>query len=109
MFDQIPDCWDGLPDKVSAGGELGSQERAVWDNGDIRLTSKAVLLAADTDRPKVIPLEAINEVKVDYGCLVLCAAEGDVWSSVSDNPEEPAALVRDEVRRVRLAQGQMGP
>ena len=109
MFDQISDGWDGLPDKVSASGALGGQETVVWDNGDIRLTTKAVLRAADTDRPEVIPLEFINEVRVEYGCLVLCAPEGEVWSSVLDNPEGPAALIRDEVRRVRLAQGQMGP
>jgi hypothetical protein len=84
---------------------LGGEERVVWDNGEIRLTTKAVLLAADTNRPRVVPLQGISEARAEYGCLVLCTAEGDVWSSVLDSPEKLVELVKAEVQRAHLSRG----
>ncbi len=83
-------------------------ERVVWDNGEIQLTTEAVLFGVDTDSPDVVPLEAVHEVKVEDGCLVLVAMGGDVRSPVLDDPEELAALVRDEVRRSRFPRRRVG-
>lgn len=83
-------------------------ERVVWDNGEIQLTTEAVLFGVDTGSPDVVPLEAVHEVKVEDGCLVLIAMGGDVRSAVLDDPEELAALVRDEVRRSRFPRRRVG-
>jgi len=87
---------------------FGGQERVIWDNGKVRLTTEAVLLEVDTDTPDVIPLESIHEVDVEERCLVLRAVGGDVRSSPTEHVEELAALVKDEVRRVRLAYRRVG-
>jgi len=85
------------------------RERVVWDSGDIQLTTEALLFGADTDRPDVIPLEAIQEVTVEDEGLVVHAVGGDVRSPAFDAAEELAALVRDEVRRMRFSHRRVGP
>jgi len=81
---------------------LEGAERVIWDNGDVQLTTEAVLLDAAEGSPDVVPLEIIYDVDVEDGRLVLRAVGGDVRSSPLDRPDELAALVRDELRRVRL-------
>ncbi|MCX8033557.1 MAG: Crp/Fnr family transcriptional regulator [Thermoleophilia bacterium] len=87
---------------------FGGQERVIWDNGKVRLTTEAVLFEADTDTPDVIPLEAVHEVEVQEERLVLRAAGGDVCSPPVEHVQELASLVRDEVRRIRLAYRRVG-
>ncbi len=83
-------------------------ERVVWDNGELRLTTEAVLLGANTGQPDVVPLEAVHEVTVEDNRLTIHAAGGDVRSPVLDDPEELAALIRDELRRLRLPHRRVG-
>jgi CRP-like cAMP-binding protein len=81
---------------------LRGAERIVWDNGEMQLTTEAVLLGTNTDRPDVVPLEAIQEVTVEGGRVTIHVAEADVRSPVLEDPEELAELIRGEVRRMRL-------
>ena len=87
---------------------FGGEERVIWDNGEIQLTTEAVLFEAHTDSPDVVPLEAINEVTVEDGHVVLRATAGDVRSSRLDAAEELAALIWDETRRIRLPYRRVG-
>ena len=54
-------------------------ERVVWDNGELQLTTEAVLIGMATDSPEVIPLEALQGVDVMDGQVVFRMARGDVW------------------------------
>jgi CRP-like cAMP-binding protein len=81
---------------------LRGAERIVWDNGEIQLTTEAVLLGTKIGQPDVVPLEAIQSVTVEGDRLTVHLAEGDVTSPVLDDPEELAELIRGEVRRTRL-------
>lgn len=78
-------------------------ERTVWEGSGMRLTTEAVLFETDSDRPDVVPLEAVYDVEVDGDYLVMHAKGGDVRSARLENAEELASLVRDELRRARLA------
>ncbi len=79
-------------------------ERVVWDNGDLQLTTEAVLIGMATDSPDVIPLEALQGVDVMDGQVVFRMARGDVWSPQLRDPEQLAALTRDAMARTRYAQ-----
>jgi CRP-like cAMP-binding protein len=79
-------------------------ERVVWDNGELQLTTEAVLIGMATDSPDVIPLEALQGVDVMDGQVVFRMARGDVWSPELRDPEQLAALTRDAMARTRYAQ-----
>jgi len=79
-------------------------ERVIWDNGEIQLTTEAVLIGMKSDSPDVIPLDALQGVDVVDGQVVFRMARGDVWSPELREPEHLAALTRDEMDRARYAQ-----
>ncbi|HZK49528.1 MAG TPA: hypothetical protein VFD74_08010 [Thermoleophilia bacterium] len=81
-----------------------SEERVLWEKGDIRLTTDAVLIGMSTDSPDVVPLETVHEVVVEDRCVVLRVKDGDDKYCLLDDPTELADLVRDHVFRSRLAQ-----
>jgi len=85
------------------------QERVLWDNGHIQVTTEAVLIGMNTDEPDVVPLDTIYEVKVEEGCVHLLVKDGDDQQCVLDNPEELADLVRDQMCRPRLSQQRQHP
>jgi CRP/FNR family cyclic AMP-dependent transcriptional regulator len=78
-------------------------ERVIWDNGEMQLTTEAVLIGMDTDGPEVIPLETIFDVEVRNGCLYLHAHGGDACSPAVEDPEHLAALTREAMLRTRYA------
>jgi CRP-like cAMP-binding protein len=80
------------------------QERVVWDNGELQLTTQAVLIGMKTDSPEVIPLEAIEGVDVVEGQVVFRMHSGDVWSPPLEQADQLAALARDAMLRTRYAQ-----
>jgi CRP-like cAMP-binding protein len=79
-------------------------ERVIWDNGELQLTTQAVLIGMGTKSPDVIPLEALLGVDVENGCAIFRLHDGDVCSPPLDDPDHLAALARDEMRRSRYAQ-----
>ena len=87
-----------------AGIQAGTpEERVLWANGDIQLTTSAVLIGMDTDAPDVVPLETIYDVVVEERCVVLKVKDGDDQYCMLENPEELAAMVREQMFRPRLA------
>ncbi|MHB0980231.1 MAG: hypothetical protein ACYC5Q_09225 [Thermoleophilia bacterium] len=80
-----------------------AQERVLWDNGEIQLTTDAVLIGMSGDTPDVLPLETIYEVVLEERCLVLKVKDGDDKYCMLDDPTELAALVKDHMFRPRLA------
>lgn len=82
---------------------LGGEERVIWDNGEMQLTTEAVLIGMGGDSPDVIPLDAVLDVEVQNDRLLLHVHGGDAWSPSLENPEHVAALVRDELQRARYA------
>jgi CRP-like cAMP-binding protein len=90
-----------LPDKDIRA--FAGPERVVWDNGEMQLTTHAVLIGMETDSPDVIPLEALLAVDVENGCVVFRLSDGDVCSPPLDTPEQLAALTRDAMLRTRHA------
>jgi CRP/FNR family transcriptional regulator, cyclic AMP receptor protein len=87
---------------------FGGAEHVVWSDHANQLTSQALLLGTDTRSPEVIPLEVIYDVSVDDGCLVVKAKGGDVRSCALEHPDEVAALICDEINRIRLAYRRAG-
>lgn len=87
---------------------FSGEERVIWDNGQLQLTSRAVLIDMGTDSPEVLPLEAVYDVEVQADCVIFHAHGGDVVSPPLDKPEQLAALVCDEVRRTRYARRRKG-
>lgn len=79
------------------------QERVLWQQGDVQLTTEAVLIGMDSDAPDVVPLETIYEVVVEERCLVLRVKTGEDKNCFLETPEELAALINDQMFRVRLA------
>ena len=79
------------------------EELVVWDNGELQLTTEAVLIGMGSEDPEVIPLEAVLDVEVQDGCVIFHAHGGDARSPRLDAPERFAALVRDEMLRTRHA------
>jgi len=93
-----------LSDMQQSGIQAGSgEERVLWEAGDIRLTTEAVLIGMETDAPDVVPLDTIHEVVVESRCLVLKVNDGDDKYCMMDDPTELADLVRDHMFRGRLA------
>jgi hypothetical protein len=80
-------------------------ERVLWEEGDVQLTTEAVLIGMNTDAPDVVPLETIHEVVVEENCLVLRVKYGDDKNCFLNNPAELAALIKDHMMRPRLAHG----
>jgi CRP-like cAMP-binding protein len=83
---------------------FGGEERVVWDDGRLQLTTEAVLIGMGSDSPDVIPLEAVYDVDVENGCVVFRVHGGDIRSHPLEDPAQLAALVRDEMLRTRYAQ-----
>lgn len=81
------------------------EERVLWDNGEVQLTTDAVLIGLGGDAPDVVPLETIHDVVLEERCLVLKVNDGDDKYCMLDDPSELAGLVRDHVFRPRLAHG----
>jgi CRP/FNR family cyclic AMP-dependent transcriptional regulator len=83
-------------------------ERVTWDNGELQLTSDAVLIGMGGDSPDVIPLETVFDVEVQGGCVVFHVHGGDVCSPPLEDPKQLAALVHDAMLRTRYAHRRMG-
>ncbi len=79
------------------------QERVLWDNGEIQLTTDAVLIGMTGDAPDVIPLETIYDVVLEERCVVLKVKDGDDKYCMLADPTELADLVREHMFRPRLA------
>ena len=82
---------------------FGGEEQVIWDNGELQLTTEAVLIGMCGESPDVIPLEAVLDVEVRSDCVVFHAHGGDVSSPRLDDPGRLAALVRDEMLLSRHA------
>lgn len=82
---------------------FGGEERVIWENGELQLTTRAVLIGMESDAPEVLPLEAVYDVEVQGDRVVFHAHGGDVTSPPVDEPERLAALAEDEMRRTRYA------
>jgi len=95
-----------LADMQQSGIQAGRpEERVLWENADIQLTTEAVLIGMDTDAPEVVPLDSIYEVALDdERCLVLRVKDGADKHCMLDEPQELAALINEQMMRPRLAQ-----
>jgi hypothetical protein len=78
-------------------------ERLLWEEGDIQLTTEAILIGMNTDAPDVVPLETIQSVRVEDTCLVISLKYGDDKQCFLKDPSKLAALIEDQVMRPRLA------
>lgn len=95
-----------LSDLQHSGLQAGSgEERTLWENADITLTTKAVLIGMDTDSPDVVPLDTIYDVVQEDRCVVLKVKDGDDKYCMLDDPTELTALVKEQMSRSRLAHG----
>jgi CRP-like cAMP-binding protein len=83
---------------------FGGEERVIWDDGQLQLTTEAVLMGMGTDCPEVIPLEVVCDVDVEDRCVVFRLHDGDIRSHPLDDAAQLAALVRDAMLRSRHAQ-----
>ncbi len=81
---------------------LRGAERVIWEDGNVQLTTEACILEPTGRSPEVIPLEAVLSVEVVGDCLVVHAVGGDARSGSLSDPARMAALINDEVRRVRF-------
>jgi ribosomal protein L40E len=82
---------------------FSGEEKTIWENGELRLTTEAVLIGMDSDAPDVLPLEAINDVRVEEGCVVLRVKYGPDHYCVLEEPERLATLIREQMLRPRYA------
>lgn len=82
---------------------FSGQERTIWENGELRLTTEAVLIGMDTDAPDVLPLDTLYDVQVEEGCVVLKVKDGPDHYCVLDEPEKLATLIREQMLRPRYA------
>lgn len=82
---------------------FSGEERVIWDNGELQLTNRAVLIGIGGDSPEVLPLEAVYDVEVQGDTVVFHAHGGDVTTPPVAEPERLAALASDEMRRTRYA------
>ncbi len=97
---------DKLADLQHSGIQAGAaEERTLWDNGEVQLTTAAVLIGMETDAPDVVPLETIYEVVLQDRCVVLKVQDGDDKYCMVADPRELAALIKDHMFRGRLAHG----
>lgn len=79
------------------------EEMVLWDNGEIQLTTEAVLIGIGTDMPDVIPLSSIEDVALEEKCIVLKIKDGPDYYCMLADPRELAALIKEQVFRPRLA------
>lgn len=98
--------WEDLREKDLRA--LGGAERVIWENGDIQVTTEAVLLEVAGGSPEVIPLETILSVETDGDRLLIHAVGGDVATGGLADAGKVAALLSDEVRRIRLPHRRVG-
>lgn len=82
---------------------FSGEERVIWDNGELQLTTEAVLIGLKTDSPDVIPLDALYDATVEDRCVVLKMKYDDDRYCVLDKPEELAALIHEQIFRPRYA------
>ena len=82
---------------------FSGKERTIWENDELRLTTEAVLIGMHTDAPDVLPLEAIYDVRVQEGCVVLKVKDGDDHYCILNEPEKLATLIREQMLRPRYA------
>ncbi|HZJ03797.1 MAG TPA: hypothetical protein VFE20_09045 [Thermoleophilia bacterium] len=95
-----------LSDLQKSGIQAGSaEERVLWENGDIQLTTDAVLIGMATDSPDVVPLDTLYDVVLEERCVVLKVKDGDDKYCMLDDPKELAELVKEQMNRPRLAHG----
>lgn len=93
-----------LSDLQKSGIQAGSaEERVLWDNGTIQLTTDAVLIGMSTDSPDVVPLDTIYDVILEDRCVVLKVKDGDDKYCMLEDPKHLADLVTDQMNRARLA------
>ncbi|MHB8869462.1 MAG: zinc ribbon domain-containing protein [Thermoleophilia bacterium] len=78
-------------------------ERVLWDNGEVQLTTEAVLIGMTGDAPDVVPLETIYDVVLEERCVVLKVKDGDDKYCMLADPTELAGLIKDHMFRPRLA------
>ena len=83
-------------------------EHVLWENGEIQLTTEAVLIGMGGDSPEVVPLDALLDTEVRGDVVIFHAHGGDVSSPPLDQPGQLAALVRDAMLRTRRAHRRSG-
>jgi hypothetical protein len=84
-------------------------ERLLWEEGDVQLTTDALLIGMESDAPDVTPLETIHEVRVEDNCLVVRVKYGDDKRCFLKNPDELARLLQEQVMRPRLVDDRERP
>jgi len=89
-------------------GDIGLQggtaeERVLWDNGEIQLTTEAVLIGMGSDMPDVVPLSTVEDVELEEKCVVLKIKDGPDYYCMLADPHELAAMIKEQVFRPRLA------
>lgn len=89
-------------------GDIGLQggtpeERVLWDNGEIQLTTEAVLIGMGSDMPDVVPLSTVEDVVIEEKCVVLKVKDGPDYYCMLADPHELADLIKEQVFRPRLA------
>lgn len=86
---------------------LSGEERLLWDNGELQLTTEAVLIGMHSDAPDVLPLDTIYEVKREKDCLVFSVKDGEDRYCRLDDPKELGTLVEEQIaKRRRLLTGE---
>ncbi len=98
------ECGANLRQLKDAGLQGGTaEERVLWDNGEIQLTTEAVLIGMGTDMPDVVPLSTIDDVELEERCIVLKIKDGSDYYCMLADPHQLAAMIREQVFRPRLA------
>jgi CRP-like cAMP-binding protein len=87
---------------------FGGEEHVLWENGEVQLTTEAVLIGMGSDSPDVLPLDALLDAEVRGDSVIFHAHGGDVTSPPLDRPERLVALVRDAMLRTRRAHRRTG-
>ena len=80
---------------------LSGEERVLWDNGELQLTTEAVLIGMHTDAPDVLPLDTIYEVRREKNCLVFSVKDGDDHYCPLEDSEELGTLVEEQIAKRR--------
>ncbi|NLE73207.1 MAG: hypothetical protein GX604_01035 [Actinobacteria bacterium] len=56
-----------------------------------------------TDIPDVVPLSTIEDVELEEKCVVLKIKDGPDYYCMLADPHEPAAMIKEQALRPRLA------
>lgn len=80
-----------------------TEERVLWEGGDVQLTTHAVLIGMESDSPNVIPLDTIYEVVQQERCLVLRVKDGEDATCFLDDPTHLGRLIQEQMDRPRHA------